>query len=142
MRKNKPNFWDNVVPEGDCLVWIGRRHSFGYGRLVLDGTPTLAHRVAFQETYGPLEQGDNVLHHCDNPPCVKPEHLFKGTKSDNLTDMWSKGRGRWGFVKLTQDQVNMIRSSTDRIKDLAKTFGVSRVTIHDIRTYRTWKEAT
>ena len=86
-------FWSKVdfsTPDG-CWPWKGTRHDFGYGQIWVDGRQRLAHRVVFELVYG--YQPDTVCHRCDNPPCVRPDHLFGGTQADNARDMWEKGRG-------------------------------------------------
>ena len=50
------------------------------------------HRVAYEEAFGPIAEGLYVLHRCDTPLCVRPDHLFVGTQGDNIHDMWTKGR--------------------------------------------------
>lgn len=77
-----------------CKLWIGRRSKDGYG-LVEPGPNKLddwAHRQAWKETYGPIPKGIFVLHQCDTPPCWEAEHLFLGTKSDNMKDCIAKKR--------------------------------------------------
>jgi hypothetical protein len=84
-----------TVQVGDCQVWTGSTHSFGYGWIRLGGRKgrtLLVHRVAYEERHGPIPDGLFVLHRCDNPPCVADEHLFLGTAADNAHDMCSKGR--------------------------------------------------
>lgn len=93
-------FWGyvSINPEG-CWEWTGQRARFGYGRAAhLFGTH-LAHRISWTLANGPIPKGLFVCHHCDNPPCVRPDHLFLGTASDNIRDAWAKGRMRPGGLK-------------------------------------------
>jgi hypothetical protein len=78
----------------DCYGWSGSRHSWGYGRFSLAGKSTTAHRAAWMLLVGPIPRGLQVLHHCDNPPCTRIEHLFLGTGRDNAQDAKAKGRLR------------------------------------------------
>lgn len=78
---------------GGCWVWTGKRSREGYGRFSLDGRLVNAHRWSWERAVGPIPNGLLVCHHCDNPPCVNPEHLFVGTIQDNTRDMLAKGRG-------------------------------------------------
>lgn len=75
-----------------CIEWTGPRLKSGYGRVWSQGKMKRAHRVAYEDEYGPIPEGMSVLHTCDNPPCVRPEHLFIGTQLDNIRDMDRKGR--------------------------------------------------
>lgn len=92
-RINKLSFWDNAEKADGCWLWSGSTQTFGYGKY--DGR--LVHRVVWELTNGQIPDGLCVLHKCDNPPCVNPDHLFLGTKKDNTADMTAKGRdkGRW-----------------------------------------------
>ena len=87
-------FWDKVKKTPACWVWAGVTFRNGYGQF---GRHSLAHRIAWELMYGPIPAGLCVLHRCDNPPCVRPDHLFLGTVADNNHDMCAKGRnGRNG----------------------------------------------
>ncbi len=83
--------------ESGCLPWVGNKHSFGYGQ-IWDRTralfPLSAHRLAWEFAYGPIPKGMHVLHRCDNPHCVNPDHLFLGTNLDNIADKTAKGRAK------------------------------------------------
>lgn len=77
----------------ECIEWWGgKANSGGYGFLRVSGQPRQAHRHVWEECFGPIPEGMYVCHHCDNPPCVNPEHLFLGTQSDNMRDREAKGR--------------------------------------------------
>ena len=88
------NFWSRVEESDGCWVWTGARTKGGYGHLGIRGTTIQASHVAFALTRGrwPIAQ---VLHSCDNPPCVRPDHLTEGTIADNMRDMISRGRAAW-----------------------------------------------
>ena len=113
-------FWPKVeVSEEGCWPWTGAVNEDGYG-LVWDGRAVQAHRVAWRLTFGPIPEGIHVLHHCDNPPCQRPDHLFLGTHKMNMEDRQAKGRqavgdatAQWGMtngqVKFTTEQVVEIR---------------------------------
>lgn len=84
-------FWSKVNKTDECWLWTRGRTKQGYGTFSLDGKTHNAHRLAWLFTYG--DPGElQVLHRCDNPPCVRPDHLFLGTVADNMKDRDAKGR--------------------------------------------------
>lgn len=93
--------WSRVdkTPDG-CWVWLGPTNRSGYGEIGRDapsGGTVRVHRLSYQLAYGSIPDGQCVLHRCDNRPCVRPDHLWLGTQSDNNADMVAKGRARfWG----------------------------------------------
>lgn len=88
-------FWAKVDKGDGCWEWTGGRANRGYGHVEpVRGQNRSAHRVSWELTNGPIPDGLWVLHRCDNPPCVRPSHLFLGTHADNMRDMEAKGRGK------------------------------------------------
>lgn len=89
-------FWQRVVKSDTCWVWTGAHTRFGYGRWYYDASipPVFAHRYVYAQLVGPIPENLCVLHRCDNPPCVRPDHLWLGTRTDNAADRDAKGRNR------------------------------------------------
>ena len=79
-------FWAKVDKTGDCWVWMGYRTVDGYGRLGWGQNVYNASRVAWVLTNGPIPEGLSALHKCNNPPCVRPKHLYLGTQMENMQD--------------------------------------------------------
>lgn len=133
-------FWSHVDRNGDCWVWRLSTTRYGHGRFTLGfnvGIP--AHRFSWYLTHGPIPDGLWVLHRCDNPPCVRPDHLFLGTHQDNVDDMVAKGRNaplpvRRGLenskTKVTPEIVVAIREEYARggisQETLGKKYGLSQ----------------
>lgn len=144
-------FWSKVDKAGECWLWTGARNDLGYGSFSADGRHTeLAHRTAWRLTQGTIPDGILICHRCDNPPCVRPKHLFAGTNTDNVADQMAKGRRhdtrgtKNGRAKLNGDQIAEIRSRYQqpgvRILDLAAEFGVSKSQIWNIVSKSQWSE--
>jgi hypothetical protein len=121
--------------ESGCWPWTGATHQGRYGIIGAGGkggTALKAHRLAWEFANGPIPEGMYVCHHCDNPRCVNPSHLFLGLQTDNMADMVSKERQSRGedhsHAKLTEEQVIYIREqarSGQRSQvQLAAEFGV------------------
>lgn len=98
-------FWEKVDRGEECWTWKPEfsRNPGGYGMFTpRHGARVGAHRISWELANGPIPPGMFVLHHCDNPPCVRPDHLWLGTHLDNMADMKAKGRshsGRPGRVR-------------------------------------------
>ena len=94
-RPAEDRFWEKVDKSAACWIWTGATARFGYGHFRDKGwrsSPTPAHRFSWVLLHGPVPAKLCVLHSCDNPPCVRPQHLFLGTKKTNTHDMIAKGR--------------------------------------------------
>ena len=91
-------FWSHVAKGDGCWLWLLRGDADGYGAfsVVHERPCSRAHRIAWMIHFGAIPDGLCVLHKCDNPPCVRPDHLFVGTNADNMRDMAKKGRCRPG----------------------------------------------
>lgn len=156
------NFWPYVKRNSTnkCWAWIGNRQKVGYGQIWKDGRPQGAHRIAWEIANGRKAPSNRwVLHRCDNPNCVNPNHLFLGTPKDNHQDQIAKGRRpiirpfskRPELIKRGEDasaaklrefQVLEIRRKAALGQSqtlLSKQFGVSPSNINRIVNRTRWK---
>jgi hypothetical protein len=162
-------FMSHVAVSDGCWVWTGALSTNGYGR---HGNGLYAHRTAYRLYVEPIPDGLFVLHRCDNPPCVRPSHLYAGTHQDNMRDMRVRGRNgsilhpervargdrhgtrihpetvqrgaRHSLSKLTDDAVRAIRRRypAESLTLLAGVFGVDRAVIYNAAVGRTWAHVT
>lgn len=123
------------VPCGDCHIWIGSLNNKGYGQLQLGRVLGMryAHRISWVMANGDLPSEILVLHRCDEPRCVNPEHLFLGTAKDNTADMVRKGRHawkrgtRWQKLNATDGtRICDLRAAGCTQQEISDWFGVSR----------------
>jgi hypothetical protein len=139
-------------PNSGCWLWTGTLKS-GYGAIKILGRKGMrrAHRVSYELHVGDIEKGLFVCHKCDVPSCVNPDHLFVGTRRDNMNDMVRKGRGRGPAgesapkAKLIAPQVLEIfslRSTDANPTELANRYGVSRRSIMCIWSGTSWSSVT
>ena len=153
-------FWKQVNKTESCWLWMGAKFkSGGYGAIKVGGRkgPVLrAHRVSWELHDGPIPEGMWVLHVCDVPACVNPEHLFLGTTTDNMRDAAKKLRmpqqrtiplwhgERHGNAKLTNEDARSIRSLWPQLSysALSKQFGVCKTVIAGIVKRTGWKHVT
>lgn len=122
-------FWPKVRKSDGCWEWTAAKNACGYGVVACrPGRPRLAHRVAWGLVYGEVDTSACVLHRCDNPSCVRPDHLFLGTQLDNVADMNAKKRGvrpgRGSLLKGLPDHV-MARLGQASDRQLGREAGVS-----------------
>ncbi len=153
-------FWPKVnkdgpivrVKLGRCWVWTRSTGRFGYGRFTLPPGGARnweeAHRVSWRLAYGDIAADRMVLHRCDNPPCVNPEHLFLGDSVVNARDRSVKGRTASkagvnnGRHILTESMVAKLRAkykSGETAKRLSTVFGVSPSAVWRVATGRAWR---
>lgn len=138
-------FWSKVPnrPIVGCWEWAASIRPQGYGQFRLSRriAPQYAHRISYELAFGPIPDGMLVRHRCDNPLCVRPDHLEVGTQSDNMMDAVHRGRHaraktvgqRNGAAKLTDAQTAEIRLATESLSALSRRYGVSPQRISQIR---------
>jgi hypothetical protein len=150
-------FWAKVSIVNDdtsCWKWTGctfkRKWNYGQFYVSRERGHELAHRIAYELTHGEIPEGKWVLHKCDNPLCVRPDHLFLGTHIDNMADMRSKNRsahsnGLFGELhpnsKLTDERVIAIYrllKEGKHVIEIAQKFDVDRHTVSHVIHGRTW----
>ncbi len=150
-------FWKKVNKEGPihpvlgtaCWIWNGATYEGGYGKIGIgstkDGTRGLegAHRIGWMLENGDIPDGLFVCHRCDNPPCVRADHLFLGTCADNLADCYDKGRSVNRHTRLTIEDVKTIRelSKQEQQKVIAERYGLDRSVVSRIINMHSWKRA-
>lgn len=140
-------FWAKVRVTNGCWTWQAATDRKGYGLFKMSGKTIGAHRAAWIITNGwkPIHPECAVMHKCDNPSCVRPDHLLIGSNADNMADKVFKGRQASGQktvsgnAKLSPDKVRRIRASKERTGILADALGVSGAAIRFVRAGATWR---
>lgn len=146
-------FWTHVRKGPGCWEWQGAKTRGGYGHLAVSGETVRnirASRLSYELRYGPIAGGLHVLHRCDNPGCVRPDHLFLGTEDENRKDKVAKGRCPCGErhpgAKLTNAQARQIRERyflcSATTKELAAEYGVDPYAIRSIIKGKSYREAS
>jgi hypothetical protein len=123
-------------PNSGCWLWVRNYGGGRYGRLTIDGEEVGAHRFSYERAHGPIPEGSHVLHRCDTPICVNPDHLFLGTHAGNLQDAANKGRV--GGQKLSTKDVLAIRADKRTGQAVADDYGVSETLVRLIRHRKRW----
>lgn len=144
-------FWAKVDKTASCWLWTGAT-SRGYGSLADgNGSAIRAHRMSWVMANGPIPEGMHVLHRCDTPPCVNPDHLFLGTDATNVADRVAKGRSArlsgsaHPRARLSPRDVDGIRAAREDGASLAvigRRFGVSKQHIARITSGASWSKVT
>lgn len=140
--------FDRNVQKGDgCWLWTGKKRADGYGEIEHGKRILKAHRVSLEMTGVTIPRGAEVCHHCDNPSCVNPAHLFVGSHTDNMRDMAAKGRAQpsgargeaHGAAKLSAEQVEAIRADMRAQRVIAEDYGVTQSLISQIKARKVWR---
>lgn len=134
-----------LIPFSACHWWVGC-NSGGYGQISINGDMVYSHRVAYSMAVGEVPGDMEVCHKCDNPSCVNPDHLFRGTHSENMKDMVDKSRTgadkrrgeKNATSKLKDSQVMRIRGSIGTLASIGKRYGVSESTVSLIKKRKIW----
>lgn len=146
--KTIKRFWAKVLVKDidECWLWTGYiKNKYGY--IGYSGSYTYAHRLAWIIEHGDIPEGMFVCHTCDNPGCVNPAHLFLGTHSDNIKDMFDKGRGvnntgeKNGNARLTVTQVLEIRqlaTTGKSYRNIGNQYGISSAQVSRIVNKTSW----
>ena len=139
-----------VKSSNECWEWKASKFKDGYGAFWNGDNQIRAHRFSWEFHFGNIPEGVLVCHHCDNPSCVNPNHLFLGTIQDNINDKCKKGRADGGsikgeehyFSKVTNKEVIRIRELYDTGKyfqrEIGELFGISRSNVGEIIRRKTW----
>jgi hypothetical protein len=133
--------WNRVALTANpnlCWEWLGGKLNNGYGNYC----NRLVHRLAYHERVGPIPEGLEVQHTCNNRVCCNPKHLEVGTHKENMAFMAQTGSNKGekhGRAKLTKEQVLEIRASTLSARDIAAKYGIQQDYVYLILKRRTWK---
>jgi hypothetical protein len=145
MKSLKERFLSKIAVDEKtgCWNWTASKGRRGYGWIWVGNRNERAPRVSYEIYRGPIPDGMQVCHHCDNPPCVNPDHLFVGSDAENKADKMTKGRqargASHGRAKLTEDDVLEIRAARDStLRELATKYGVCEYQISYVRSGKRW----
>lgn len=142
--KRRAKFEKNFTKGDGCWEWHAAKSDKGYGRFRVGGRPCIASRISYANYVGHISDGLCVLHHCDNPACVNPAHLFLGTMMDNMRDRDQKGRRtapkgiKNGMCKIPEGHIEGIRADARSLREIALDYGVHLGTIWKIKHRKRW----
>lgn len=141
-RSDIERFNERYFPEpmSGCWLWDSEGHKFGYGQFTINNRHEGAHRASWMLHRGPIPKGQMVLHRCDNPACVNPDHLFLGDARTNAMDCLKKGRGPARLV-LTAELVKQVRdrrAAGESWHDISRDTGIKVNTLHLAGSGKSW----
>jgi uncharacterized protein YerC len=136
-------FGHRCKPEdGGCIVFSGYKSRDGYGQVRYNKNMELAHRASYQIAFGKIPDGSYVCHHCDNPACINPLHIYAGSQQDNMNDKVSRRRQSKGehrpCSRLTERQIVKIRIDVREYKLIAADYKISVGRVSEIKTGKAW----
>lgn len=132
-------------PNSGCWLWTHGLHGNGYPGFWYKGKNYTGHRFAYEALVGPIPAGMQIMHSCDTPSCVNPDHLRPGTQTENNLQAVAQGRMGFANAKLTREQVREIRLEHSRgatRADLARKYGVRDTTMGMVVNRKTWKDVS
>ena len=151
-RKIKPLFERLLAkafpePNSGCWLFTCYLNENGYGEISISTSKSrLAHRVSYELHKGPIDVGGYVMHKCNNPCCINPDHLEVGTQADNMAHCVRTGRiaraERMPQTKINQDIADAICASHKSNTDLAQQYSISQALVHGIRRNKLWNRAS
>lgn len=148
--RTKELILNNINIENNCWIWKKHLNHCGYGTITHNNKKYLSHRLSYLIFKGKIPKDLYVLHTCDNPPCVNPDHLWTGSQFDNMLDMKQKNRSSKGLIragqnnpksKLKNKDINVIKDlykNGTKVKEISKMFNVYWTTIYKILNNETW----
>lgn len=153
--KTLSKFWTKVNKTSSCWLWVGCKNKQGYGQFRVRPKAYLSHRFSWLIHNGAIPDKQYVCHSCDTPACINPDHLFLGSQTDNMQDMFLKGRhysqrgtnnqptGKahhfyYTGHKITRQDAETIRKDSRTNVQIAKEFGVDPSLISKIKHNKIW----